>query len=167
MRRSEWVLGDSIGGAPSTPRAGWVGEPSNQVSNGREPERRPERAHGDQNRHDGTVSTKIDLADLPTEITSRGPAAFLTTMGEERPHIVSVAVADDGNRVLHVPAGRTTARNVADRPGVTLLWPFDTGHPGFSLLVDGTGTMTEDGDRLAIEVTGAILHRAGGRGPGC
>lgn len=113
------------------------------------------------------VSTKVDLADLPAEIVGRGPAAFLTTMGEQRPHIVSVAVVDDGSGVVSVSAGRSTARNVAERPGVTLLWPFDAEHPGFSLLVDGTGTLTDNGERLTIEVTGAILHRAGGRGPGC
>lgn len=117
-------------------------------------------------RHDGVVSKTVDLADLPAEIAARGPAAFLMTVGTERTHVVSVSVAaTDGH--LEVGAGRTTARNVAERPGITLLWPFDATHPGFSLIVDGTATLSADEDQLAIEPTGAILHRAGGRAPGC
>lgn len=117
-------------------------------------------------RHDEAVSKTVDLAGLPAEIAARGPAAFLITVGPERTHVVSVSVeATDGH--LEAGAGRTTARNVAERPGVTLLWPFDATRPDFSLIVDGTATLSGDGERLVIEPTGAILHRAGGRAPGC
>lgn len=112
------------------------------------------------------MSTKVDLAELPAEIVARGPAAFLATNGPERPHLVSVSVTQDGDQ-FRVPAGRNTARNVAASPAVTLLWPYDTGSPDHSLLVDGLGTLDADGSQLTIEVVGAVLHRAGGRGPGC
>ena len=115
---------------------------------------------------DGEVSTKVDLDELPAEIAARGPAAFLATNGPERPHLVSVAVTQQGAQLV-VPAGRNTARNATANPAVTLLWPFDAEHPENSLLVDGIATLGTDGDQLTIEVIGAVLHRAGGRGPGC
>ena len=112
------------------------------------------------------MSKTVDLAELPDELRARGPAAFLMTNGPERPHVTSVTVTQvDGH--LEVGAGRNTARNASERPGVTLLWPFDDAHPDFSLLVDGNATVTNDGERLAITPEGAILHRAGGRAPGC
>lgn len=107
----------------------------------------------------------MDLADLPDAIRDRGPAAFLVTIGDVRPHVVAVLVTVvDGH--LEVGAGRRTAANVAERPTVTLLWPDGPTHPANSLLVDGTATASADGERLAIEPTGAILHRTGGRDGG-
>lgn len=109
---------------------------------------------------------RVDPADLPAAIESRGAAAFLGSNGPDRPHLVSVTVTMVGNQ-LEVGAGRNTARNVGDHPAVTLLWPYDATHPEHSLIVDGTAALHPDGDRLTITVEGAILHRAGGRAPGC
>lgn len=112
------------------------------------------------------MSMRVDLADLPAEIEARGAAAFLGSNGPDRPHLVSVAVTVVGEH-LEVGAGRNTARNVGERPAVTLLWPYDATRPEHSLIVDGTATLHPDGDRLTITVDDAILHRAGGRAPGC
>lgn len=108
----------------------------------------------------------MQLADLPAAIAQRGSAVFLLTVGEVRPHVVSVSVAVVAGQ-LEVGAGRRTARNVADHPEVTLLWPHDDTHPDNSLLVDGTASLTADGERLAIVASRAVLHRASGRGPAC
>lgn len=113
----------------------------------------------------GGVSIAVDLADLPAAIADRGAAAFLVTSGEIRPHVVSVAVTVVGDH-LEVGAGRRTAANATARPEVTLLWPVDAGHPANSLLVDGTASISADGERLEIVASSAILHRAGGRGGG-
>lgn len=112
------------------------------------------------------MSMRVELADLPAEIEARGPAAFLGTNGPDRPHLASVTVTQVGDQ-LEVGAGRNTTRNVGDKPGVMLLWPHDATHPDQSLIVDGTATLHPDGERLTITVESAILHRAGGRAPGC
>jgi hypothetical protein len=108
------------------------------------------------------VSIDVALEDLPDLIAERGTDAYLVTVRDARPHVVSVGVAVRG-RALVVAAGRRTARNVADRPAVTLLWPVTPEHPDHSLLVDGTGVLTDDGEWLEITPGSAILHRAGGR----
>lgn len=121
----------------------------------------------------------MELADLAQTIAERGPAAFLVTVRETRPHIVSVKVsiaippptagagAGAGaicGPVLVVGAGRRTAANIAIHSQVTLLWPYSPDHPGHSLLVDGTAVLADDGEQLVITPQSAILHRAGGRG---
>jgi hypothetical protein len=108
------------------------------------------------------VSIDVALEDLPAVIGERGPDAYLVSVRDTRPHVVAVIVAArDG--LLVVGAGRRTAMNVEDRPLVTLLWPVTPEHPKHSLLVDGTGRISEDGQWLEITPTSAILHRAGGR----
>ncbi len=112
------------------------------------------------------MSIAVELADLPDTIATRGPAAFLITVRDTRPHIVSVSVAispASPTAMLVVEAGRRTSVNIETHAEVTLLWPYTTEHPGHSLLVDGIGVLTEDGNHLEITPTKAILHRAGGR----
>ncbi len=70
---------------------------------------------------------------------------------------VTATWADDA---IVVGAGRRTAANVAERPGVTLLWPADGAHPDHSLLVDGTATVDESGEIIAVVPASAILHRS-------
>lgn len=108
------------------------------------------------------VSIDVALEDLPGVIAERGADAYLVTIRETRPHVVAVGVAIRSG-LLVVGAGRRTARNIADRPEVTLLWPVTPEHPNHSLLVDGTGALSADGEWLEITPTSAILHRAGGR----
>jgi Pyridoxamine 5'-phosphate oxidase len=115
------------------------------------------------------MSVAVDLAGLSKRIAEYGPAAFLVTVGDDGPHVVSVAVAPGESALLAV-TGRRTRANVAARPGVTLLWPA---HPGgaYSLLVDGTATVLDGDDgTVAIEPTSGVLHRvadAAGSGPTC
>ncbi|WP_094028498.1 hypothetical protein, partial [Nocardia cerradoensis] len=64
--------------------------------------------------------------------------------------------------LLHVTApGSHTRDNVAARPAVSLVWaPREPA--GYSLIVDGLGTL--DSDRLVIAPTRAILHRVAAPG---
>lgn len=110
------------------------------------------------------MSIEVALADLAEAITSRGPVAYLVTVSDGGPRVVSVGVEVGGDPhpgtvTLTVGAGRHSAANVGDHPQVTLFWPVDADHPKHTLLVDGTATVTSDGDRISISPTAAVLHR--------
>lgn len=106
------------------------------------------------------MSITVELDDLPGRIGTRTAQAYLVTIRDQRPHVVSVAPAGRDDGALVVGAGRRTALNVAEHPEVTLLWPSDAGDPNHSLLVDGTAAPGADGETLVITPTSAILHRA-------
>jgi hypothetical protein len=59
------------------------------------------------------------------------------------------------------PLGRRTLANAAERPAVTLLWP-PVEPEGYSLIVDGTAEMSDDG--VLVSPTRAVLHRAAAAG---
>ena len=102
------------------------------------------------------MSVPVELSALADEVTRSGPTAFLLTVSDgASPHAVSASPTWDGD-VLIVAAGRTTARNVAAAPAVSLLWPRSG--EDYSLIVDGSGVV--DGDVVRITPTRAILHRS-------
>ncbi len=118
------------------------------------------------------MSVAVDLEGLDERIAEFGPAAFLVTVGDDgRPHVVSVAVERDGDR-LATRAGRRTRANLAARPTLTLLWPATPGG-AYSLLVDGEvdgAGVSDDDPTIAVAPTHAVLHRvadATGEGPTC
>jgi hypothetical protein len=103
------------------------------------------------------MSVPVDLASLRAELATEGAAAFLVTVGDESgPHVVSVLVSWEGERIA-VGGGRRTARNVAARPTLTQLWPAAE-DGGLSLLVDGQGELV--GEQVLIAPTFAIRHRS-------
>lgn len=119
------------------------------------------------------MSIAVPLDELAVAITGWGPIAYLVTIGEVGPRVVSVTVelvAGGANEqppaaLLLCVVGRHTAENAAARPAVTLFWPTDAEHPKHTLLVDGTAFVNADGERLDIRPTGAMLHRVrAGRG---
>ncbi len=105
------------------------------------------------------MSIAVELDDLPVRIAGRTGQAYLVTIRDSRPHVVSVAPAAGVDGELVVGAGRRTSANIAEHPEVTLLWPVDDGDPKHSLLVDGTAAPGDDGETLVITPTSAILHR--------
>lgn len=105
------------------------------------------------------MSIPVALEDLAAAIAGRTAQAYLVSIRDERPHVVSVAPEAQDDGTLVVGAGRRTSLNIAERPEVTLLWPVDDGDPKHSLLVDGTAAAGSDGEQLVITPTGAILHR--------
>lgn len=115
------------------------------------------------------MSVAVDLEGLTERIAEFGGAAFLVTTGDDGPHVTSVTVAQDGDRLV-TQAGRRSRANLAARPAVTLLWPAAPGG-AYSLLVDGTATAGRDDEgAVAIVPASAVLHRvadATGTGPTC
>ena len=102
------------------------------------------------------MSVPVPLEALREQIRSSGPDVFLLTVSKgTSPHAVSAEVRWEGDELV-VAAGRTTARNVAAAPDVTLLWPASG--QDYSLIVDGSGTV--DGDVVRITPARAILHRS-------
>jgi hypothetical protein len=108
------------------------------------------------------VSVPVELERLHDEVLAFGPTPYLLTVTDDgRPHAVSATVSweDDG---LVAPAGRTSARNAAARPDVTLLWPpVEPG--GYSLIVDGTAAVEDVSDEarhIVIRPAKAVLHRS-------
>lgn len=113
------------------------------------------------------MSVPVALAQLHEEIGRYGAHAHLVSVrGSGEPHVVSVLVQADGDRLL-AGAGRTTAANASANPAVTLLWAAPAGED-YSLIVDGTAEVADD--RIAIRPTAAVRHRvatAAGEGPSC
>ncbi len=106
------------------------------------------------------MSVAVDLAELSERVAELGPMAFLVTVGSgDRAHVVSVT-ADIEGETLTAGAGRTTAANVAARPGVTMLWPARPGGD-YCLIVDGLGRVDGAGAdaRIVVEPARAVLHR--------
>lgn len=105
------------------------------------------------------MSITVELDDLADSVDGRTGQAYLVTIRDTRPHVVSVAPSPGAGGTLVVGAGRRTALNIADHPEVTLLWPVDDSDPKHSLLVDGTAAPGDDGETLVVTPTSAILHR--------
>lgn len=101
----------------------------------------------------------MPLHELPEVIHERGPLAYLVTVGDRGPRVVSVTVEVLDGGLLAMAAGRHTVANVAARPAVTLLWPADADHPVHTLLVDGGAAGAADGDGVVVTPASAILHR--------
>jgi predicted pyridoxine 5'-phosphate oxidase superfamily flavin-nucleotide-binding protein len=106
------------------------------------------------------VSAPLDTASLAERIDEYGPVAHLVTVSADgAPHVVAVRVEQrDGDLV--VAAGRHTAANAAERPGVTLLWAAPAGRH-YSLIVDGTARPRPEAPvpSLAVTPSRAVLHR--------
>jgi hypothetical protein len=109
---------------------------------------------------------RVEMADLPNEIVTRGPGFLLSSVLDSRPHAVHqyFEVAAEGGQVeLRTPVGATARGNVGMRPSVSVLWPPQE-PGGFSLIVDGEARLDGD-DHVVISVTGAVLHRYAPNGP--
>lgn len=104
------------------------------------------------------MSVPVDIAALRDRVAEHGHVAFLvTSAGDGGPHVVSVRVSWDGDRLV-MAAGKTTRANVARQPAVTLLWPSGD-DPSYCLIADATAVADDDGATLTVEPTAAILHR--------
>jgi hypothetical protein len=110
------------------------------------------------------MSVPVAVEDLRGAVARYGVTAFLLTVSDDvRPHAVSVVVAWDGDR-LRMGAGRRTRTNVVARPEVSLVWPpVEAG--GYSLIVDGTGSVSDD-EVVLVPRTGVLHRSARGEGAG-
>jgi hypothetical protein len=103
------------------------------------------------------MSVKVDLDQLAGALTDF-TFAYLVTVGDDyRAHTVAVVPALVDGTLDIGTVGSSTRRNLAKHDGVTLVWPpRDPG--GYSLIVDGLAE-PDDGDRLRIAPSRAVLHR--------
>lgn len=102
------------------------------------------------------MSLTVELADLPEAIAERR-LAYLVTTGEHRAKIVAVdVVADDGSLVV-AGTGPGSRAHLAERPGVTLVFPPVDVHD-LTLLVDGDAT-NPVGEDVVVVPRSAVLHR--------
>ena len=115
------------------------------------------------------MSVPVALAELAKRIDEYGAMAHLISVsGDGEPHVVSVKVDWDGDR-LTAGAGNRTAGNVDGNPTVSLLWAAPVGND-YSLIVDGNANVSADRTVLSITPTAAVLHRvaaAANDGPSC
>jgi len=106
------------------------------------------------------MSIPVPLERLRAALEERGGNAYVLTVSDDgRPHLVHVCVRWDGD-VLAADVGKHSAANAVARPAVSLLYPIRA-DGDYSLIVDGSAVVTsrEDGHRLLITPTKAVLHR--------
>jgi hypothetical protein len=103
------------------------------------------------------VSIPVDLEALRAQVSRFGSHALLvTTSPEGPPHVSSVVVTIDGDR-LAMGAGRKTRANVAEHPEVALVWSNEVDKV-YCLIVDAV-TESVVVETLVVRPTTAVLHR--------
>ena len=109
------------------------------------------------------MSIPVEVDDLARALDSFGAGYLLTADDAGAVKVVTVepSVAD-GALVITGP-GRGTLANLSRSDVVTLAFPPPQPR-GFTLLVDGTGTV--EGDDVRVTPTGAVLHRPGSHADG-
>ena len=123
------------------------------------------------------MSIPVPLSELAGTMARFDSVPYLLTVGPDAtPHAASVNVEwdppgapdrpepalkapDHGQRSLLVGAGRQTAANIRTNEVLALLWP-PSSPGGYSLIVDGTGSIREEGPHLVVVIkpTRAVLH---------
>lgn len=114
------------------------------------------------------MSIPVELEALAAAVAERTMAPYLLTSGEDgRPHTVAAPSLTWDGAALAGGCGRSTARNAAARPKVSLLWPPDE-PTGYSLIVDADAEVSGDeGERrIRLSPTHAVLHRPAEHAPG-
>ena len=136
--------------------------------------RRVGRAPGEvQARYHRHMTSDVSFDDVKRRIVEFGDRATLITVSADcRPHVVTVIIEVDGDRLVTRVGARTCA-NLADRPHLTLTWP-PSGGDEYQLILDGRADRVGPEDHkvseIAIEIERGILHRLAGlptSGPSC
>ena len=106
------------------------------------------------------MTVDVALERLRTAVAERGTRAYVLTVSDDgRPHAVHAAVRWEGD-ALAADVGRRSAANATARPAVSLLYAARS-DADYSLIIDGDATVAsgEDGPRLLVTPTKAVLHR--------
>jgi hypothetical protein len=101
------------------------------------------------------MSIPVEISDLRTALADFS-SGYLMTTTDGRVKVVTVDPSYDGGALLVAGPGRGTVANLAANAAVTLVFP-PAEPKGYTLLVDGTGTV--DGDDVRVEPATAVLHR--------
>jgi len=112
------------------------------------------------------MSIPVVLRDLDAVVCERGSAAYVVTVSERgTPHVVHAQIIRRRS-LLVAMVGAHTADNARRRPHVSVLYPVRE-PADYSLIIDAVATVdvTEDGPRLLLAPTRAVLHRPGAPDP--
>lgn len=102
------------------------------------------------------MTIPIAAADVAATVQNFDAAILVATTPGGWPKVLTVDPHVEGEVVV-IPAPQPSALSyVAREPRVTLVWPTRQ-HHGFSLIVDGMGTVAGQDVRVAIDH--AVLHR--------
>lgn len=102
------------------------------------------------------MSIPVDPKDLAAALADFEAGYLLTVSGDGRVKAVTVEPTATATELVIAGVSRGSARNIADNPHVTVVFP-PREHHGFTLIVDGTATAGEEEIRVAPEA--AVLHR--------
>ncbi|MGQ0463689.1 MAG: pyridoxamine 5'-phosphate oxidase family protein [Sporichthyaceae bacterium] len=101
------------------------------------------------------MSIAVSLPELGATL-GKFPFVYLLSVGDNRPHILALpARVVDGVVVLPAVGGGSSRRIEANELVTLLAPPYEEG--GYSLIVDGTARLLEDG--VEVAPTWAVLHR--------
>jgi hypothetical protein len=101
------------------------------------------------------MTVKVGLEELADRIAEYD-FAYLVSVGETGAHVIAVTPAWHPDGIVVGALGRHSLANAAAHPAVTLVWPPAV-QGGYSLIVDGTATVS--GDAVTVSPTKAVLHR--------
>jgi hypothetical protein len=105
------------------------------------------------------MSHAVEPHDLAETAAPYGTTPFLLYSASDGSARVNHVVAHvDGLTVRVIGFGRGVVGRVEDGAALSLLWP-GTQDEAFSLIADGQGSVTDDGETLVISITAAVLHR--------
>ena len=102
------------------------------------------------------MSIPVDPRDLAHALDDFDAGYLLTVSPDGRIKAVTVEPTATARELVIDGASRGSARNIADNPQVTVLFP-PREHHGFSLIVDGTASVA--GDQIRVAPQAAVLHR--------
>lgn len=107
-----------------------------------------------------TVSIPVIPSAIEPHIAAR-PFAYVMTSADSGIHVVAVRVEVCGQDIDCSRVGKSTRRNIAADPRVTIVCPpaHDDGdeHFDYSLVIDGVARVI--GEQVVVEVRSAVLHR--------
>ena len=103
------------------------------------------------------MSISVDVDALREAMAGRQQCYLLTVADDGRPHAVAVR-PELVNARFAVGTGQKSSAYAAARPAVSLVWPPNEAG-GYTLIADGTATVS--GQSVQIDLTRAVLHRAG------
>lgn len=109
------------------------------------------------------MSIAVDPAELAATLATYAEG-YLLTVGDGRVKAVSVTARADGDVVRVAGGSGGSARNLAEQPAATLLFPPVEPH-GYTLLVDGTAV--PGGEGFVLTPASAVLHRPAAHAEGC
>jgi hypothetical protein len=106
------------------------------------------------------MSVPVDPGSIGEFMRTR-PFAYVLSISVDRIHAIAVRVEPRDDHLDCSLVGRSTRRNIAENPNVTVVFPpghdVDDEYGKYSLVIDGSAV--ERGDRVLVTVRSAVLHR--------